>query len=67
MKKKELIDLYYQIEEAYHERQKLGEFDANSKHIMVLLEGLMKTVIHSIDDHGRFVVVPKIKKGAPKK
>lgn len=66
MKKKELIELYYQIEAAHDERKKLGEFDANSKHMMVLLDGLMKIVVHAIDDHGKFMLAPKIKKGTKK-
>ena len=44
MTQNELIDLYHSIEETLEERRKLGEFDANSKYMITLLEGLLSAV-----------------------
>jgi len=49
MKRKDLIELYHQIEETHLERKRLGEFDANSKHMMVLLDGMLQLTSHAID------------------
>jgi hypothetical protein len=49
MKKKELIDLHNDLVEAHEERRKLGDFDANSKHVRLLLEGLLQVTEHAIE------------------
>ncbi len=49
MNKKELVDLYYDVEEACEERRRLGEFDANSKYVMLALEGLRVLLANTIE------------------
>ncbi|HEY6019291.1 MAG TPA: hypothetical protein VIY48_05120 [Candidatus Paceibacterota bacterium] len=49
MKRKDLIELYHQIEETHLERKRLGEFDANSKHMMAILDGLLTLTQHAIE------------------
>jgi hypothetical protein len=49
MKRKDLIELYHSISDTHLERKKLGEFDANSKHMMVLLEGMLTLTEHAIE------------------
>jgi hypothetical protein len=63
MKKKELIELYYAVEEAHEERKRLGDFDANSKYMMILLDGLQKAIAHAIEQDGKFLLAPKPIKG----
>lgn len=55
MKSKELIDLYHEIEDAYQERLGLGDFDANSAHMKLLLEGLLKITQHAIESAPDYV------------
>jgi len=62
MNKKELEALFWLLEETTKERERLGEFDANSRHIMELLSGLRSIVIHAIQEHGKYQ--PRIR--APK-
>lgn len=49
VKRKELIELFYAVEEAANERHKLGEFDTNSKYMILLLDGMQKLVQHAIE------------------
>lgn len=49
MKRSDLIDLYNDIEEAVEERRRLGDFDANSKHVRLLMEAMQKLVAHGIE------------------
>jgi hypothetical protein len=49
MKKRDLIDLYHMMQETHQERKRLGEFDANSKHMMVLLEGMLMLTENAIE------------------
>lgn len=57
MKKKDLIELHHDIEEAVAERQRLGDFDANSKHMRLLMESMQRLVEHAIEQ------TPKSKRG----
>lgn len=49
MTRKELIELGLDIEDAIVERQRLGEFDPNSKHMLLLLNGMAAMLAHVID------------------
>lgn len=49
MKKKELIELYYDVGDAAEARRGLGGFDTNSPHILLLLEGLQRLIQHTIE------------------
>jgi hypothetical protein len=49
MDKEQLRELYEYIEEAVEHRRTLGEFDANSKHIMLLLRGMQALTAHAIN------------------
>lgn len=49
MKRKELMSLYNDIVEAHNERAKLGDFDTNSQHMRLLLEGLLLLTEHAIE------------------
>lgn len=50
MKQNELIDLFNSIEETLEERRRLGEFDANSKYVIFLLDNMKEVVAHAIDE-----------------
>jgi hypothetical protein len=48
MNKKQLLTLREDIYLALHERKRLGEFDANSKTMIALLDGMLALVDHAI-------------------
>lgn len=49
MTRKELTDFFYDVQDAAAERRALGEFDANSRYIILLLEGMEALIAHSLD------------------
>ncbi len=49
MKRKDLIELYHTISDTHQERKRLGEFDVNSKHMMILLDGMLTLTEQAID------------------
>jgi hypothetical protein len=53
MKKTELEALYAQIETLERIRKVQGEFDANSKTILILLSTVRELVIHAIEEQSR--------------
>ena len=48
MNKKELRELLKSTEDALSERRRLGEFDANSGHMILLLRNLCDLIDHTI-------------------
>jgi len=48
MNKKELVRLQAETDEALRERQSLGEFDANAKHMILLLRNMRALIEHAI-------------------
>jgi len=63
MKKQELEALYEQIEVLERVRKAQGEFDANSKTILMLLSTVRELVIHAIEEQSR---VSKLIRSKPK-
>lgn len=48
MDREALIALRDEVERAFHEREHSGEFDANSKHIALLLETVLYLCDHAL-------------------
>jgi hypothetical protein len=48
MNKKELLELRDDVDEALNERYALGEFDANAKHMILLLSNMRGLIDHAI-------------------
>ncbi len=48
MNKQALVKMHVEIDEALVERQSLGEFDANAKHMILLLRNIRALVEHAI-------------------
>ena len=49
MKRQGLIDLYHQVDEIAAQRKALGEFDANAKTIIDLLDAVLALIEHEIE------------------
>jgi hypothetical protein len=50
MTKKQLLQLKESVAWALSERQASGDFDANSKHMRLLLSGMLELVDHAISN-----------------
>jgi hypothetical protein len=51
MKKHELEEFRFEIEQVINERKHLGEYDANAKHMNWLLEQLAKLTDHALSQY----------------
>lgn len=51
MDRKQLLELREVIEGAVIERQAAGEFDANSRHMLLLLKSLLALIDHAITQY----------------
>ena len=49
MNRKELFLMRAEVEMALLEREALGEFDANAKHMILLLRNMRSLIEHAID------------------
>jgi hypothetical protein len=66
MKKKELEEVYWMLEETSKERLRLGGFDANSADIITILSALRSLTIHAIQEHGKYQPRARLPKKASK-
>jgi len=48
MNKKELVRLHAEVDEALRERRALGEYNADSKHMLLLLGNMRELIAHAI-------------------
>ena len=47
-RRKHLVDIWEEVLDAIEERKAVGEFDANSKHVLLLLYGMAAMIDNAI-------------------